>query len=134
MSFIYQGLDTCGFDKEVQPCKEFIHSFIKFILSIHHSSYCILFLKMLYPMFQNAVSTIPYCCIPESLYPCYHVTMYPCIPVSLYPCIPVSYLVWKKYVTAEMLDESQSLPPLVSHEADRGLVNHLVQDHQVVIL
>ena len=90
MSFIYQGLDTCGFDKEVQPCKEFIHSFIKFILSIHHSSYCILFLKMLYPMFQNAVSTIPYCCIPESLYPCYHVTMYPCIPVSLYPCIPVS--------------------------------------------
>ena len=34
----------------------------------------------------------------------------------------------------EVLNESQGLPALVAHEADSGLVHHLVQDHQVVVL
>ncbi len=34
----------------------------------------------------------------------------------------------------EVLYELECLATLVSHETDRGLVHHLVQDHQVVIL
>ena len=35
---------------------------------------------------------------------------------------------------SELLDEAQCEPPLMAHEADGGLVDDLVEDHEVVVL
>ena len=37
-------------------------------------------------------------------------------------------------LTRKLQDHVEGLPPLVPHQTDRGLVHHLVEDHQVVVL
>ena len=38
------------------------------------------------------------------------------------------------YLEGHVLNESQCQPQLVGHQTERGLVDHLVQDHQVMVL
>ena len=46
----------------------------------------------------------------------------------------VEVVLWTVDLTGQLQDHVQGLPPLVPHQADRALVHHLVQDHQVVVL